>query len=201
MRKHIFIMSCFVLGFITLCTVAYYQSYKKAVDDRGNIQYKTKEPKRAVAVSNDGQRISAKCEMTTINHEISDDSEETVISQICPEYVGMTLEELNDRLVAEEKEPSLEELNKGFVRASLLSFDSKQISIIRYYSKNFIPDKYYMILEDEYVKIYYADKKTVFENTGITKERLRADEIAKLNEGMTVKDEHTLFSILEGYTS
>lgn len=204
MKKQIYIMAICVVGFFTLCTVAYYQSYKKAVNDREDIEYRTREPesdRSNVAASSDGQRISAKCEMTTINHEVSDDSQETIITKINPKYVGMTMQELTEQLKEESEKPVLEEINRGFIRAELVSFEAKKIVIKRYYSKNDIPDKYFMKLEKNYITIYYADHETVFENTGITEEQLREEEIIELKKGIDVKDEHTLFSILEGYTS
>lgn len=202
MKRYICAMAGCIVAIMALCSVAYYQSYKKAVNDGSNYVYKTKEPENeAVNVDNDGQKISAKCELTTINHEVSDDSEEKIITEITPEYVGMTMQELEDRLLSESENPSLDEINKGFIRAELVSFESKNVTIIRYYSKNDIPDKYFMILEGDYLTIYYADRETVFENTGISKDDLRAEEISALNKGISVEDEHTLISILEGYTS
>lgn len=204
MKRNIWLMVFCVVGFFALCTVAYYQSYKRMVNEQNNVLYKTKEPAKtqnSAQVVNDGQTISAKCQMTVICHEVSDDSEEQHITAVLPEYVGMDVNMLNDRLTYESTNPELSEIDKGFIRAELVSFAPKSLVIKRYYSKNDIPDKYFMVLEDNYVTIYYADRKTVFENTGISRDKLRADEIVMLNEGIAVKDEHTLFSILEGYTS
>ncbi len=54
---------------------------------------------------------------------------------------------------------------------------------------------------DGEVVVYYNDKKTIYENTGIMTENLSADEIAMLKIGYFVEGEEQLFGILENYSS
>lgn len=202
MKKIIWIYIGSIIAIMILCSVAYFTSYQKGYNDRKDFEYATKEPiPKSVDVGSDESKISAKCEMITINYEVTKNREEKIISPIIPLYVGLTVEELSKLLLDESENPDLKEIEKGFIRAELLSFSSKEIVIKRTYSQEEIPNKYYMILENNFVTIYYSDRKTVFENTGIDAEFLPLEEKQELIKGIEIKDEHELFSVLESYTS
>ena len=49
--------------------------------------------------------------------------------------------------------------------------------------------------------IYYGDKKTIFDYTGIKASRLDKKERNALKKGVEVKDEDELYGILENYSS
>ena len=51
------------------------------------------------------------------------------------------------------------------------------------------------------IVVYYSDKQTVFEYTGISADELAEEDRAGLLYGVWVKDEDELYSILENYTS
>ena len=202
MKKIIWLYIGSIIAIMVLCSVAYFTSFQKGYNDRKDYEYGTKEPTpKSVDVGSDESKISAKCEMITINYEVISNREEKVISPIIPRYVGLTMEELTKLLFQESENPNLSEIEKGFIRAELLSFSAKEIVIKRTYSKDEIPNKYFMILENNFVTIYYSDRKTVFENTGIDANFLPIEEKKELLNGIEIKDEHELFSILESYTS
>ena len=49
--------------------------------------------------------------------------------------------------------------------------------------------------------MYYGDKKTLYENTGIETRNLPEDEKNNLEAGIWIVDEEELLSVLEGYSS
>ena len=118
-----------------------------------------------------------------------------------PEYVGLTRQQLIDELNNQSENPNLDEINKGFIRAELISFSEDEITIQKTYSVDDIPDKYFIKLKGDRIVIYYADHKTVFENTQIGTKNLIEEEVEELKKGIPVEDEHKLISILEGYSS
>lgn len=61
--------------------------------------------------------------------------------------------------------------------------------------------RYYLIVVDGEVVVYYGDKKTVYEYTGIETKNLSKDDRKILKQGLEVKDDEELYSILENYSS
>ena len=51
------------------------------------------------------------------------------------------------------------------------------------------------------IVIYFGDQKTVYEYTEVAVDHLTQYEQIKLEEGIFVKDEEELYSILENYSS
>jgi hypothetical protein len=58
-----------------------------------------------------------------------------------------------------------------------------------------------LIAVDGEVVVYYGDKKTVYEYTGIETKNLSREEKTMLKKGIEVKDEEELYQILENYSS
>lgn len=202
MKKYILFSTVSIMTIILAGFIAYYHSYNKALNDRENIVYETKSPKdKAQQAGSMKEKISHKCNMITINYQVKDNSKEKVITTVLPEYVGLTRQQLIDELNNQSENPNLNEINKGFIRAELISFSEDEITIQKTYSVDDIPDKYFIKLKGDRIVIYYADHKTVFENTQIGTKNLIEEEVEELKKGIPVEDEHKLISILEGYSS
>jgi len=58
-----------------------------------------------------------------------------------------------------------------------------------------------LVVEDNEIVVYDAKWKNVYERTGIQIQGLMQEEQEKLIQGMYVKDEKELYSILEDYSS
>ena len=83
----------------------------------------------------------------------------------------------------------------------VVKFSSERLVVKKIYDSSKIKYKYYLIAIDGEVVVYYGDKKTVYEYTGIETDKLSKREVNKLKKGIEVKDENELFSILENYSS
>lgn len=201
MKKYSFIIGVGIMSVIILSYYAYYKSFEKAVNDRQDIVYNTKEPEYKNASVDNDEKVGTKCDMTIIDYQIKDGSKVKMIMNVDSKYIGLTRNELIECLNEESSNPTLEEINKGYIRSELIEFSKNAITIMKTYSEDDIPDKFYMKLRGNILTIYYADRKTVFENTDIDVYNLEATEIEELKKGISVDDEHTLFSILEGYSS
>lgn len=120
---------------------------------------------------------------------------------IPPELVGLNRAEVLSYLNQYIMEMPLEEYEKGLLSYELVSFSDKTIVLKKIYNSDAILYKYYIVVEDNVVVVYYCDKKTVYEYTGINAADLDMEERIRLSKGIEVKTEEELYSILENYSS
>lgn len=121
--------------------------------------------------------------------------------KVLPEFIGMTREELEQYWTDYVANLSIQEFEQGLLSCDLTAFSSEQITVRKTYDGSGLKYKYYMVLEQGCIVVYYSDKKTVYEHTDIFEEDLPEEEIAKLENGVYVEDEESLYSMLESYTS
>lgn len=117
------------------------------------------------------------------------------------EILGKNREEVMEYLAAYMEDLPVEEFQKGLLSYELLSFCADRIVLRKTYDSTQIGYEYYVAVFDNEVVVYYSDKKTVLEYTGISIENLPETELRKLNYGIYVKNEEELYGILENYSS
>lgn len=96
---------------------------------------------------------------------------------------------------------SADEFLAGLQSMGVVSFSSDRLVIKKIYDVTKIKYKYYLIAIDGEVVVYYGDKKTIFDYTGIKTSKLSKKERNALKKGVEVKDEDELYGILENYSS
>ena len=96
---------------------------------------------------------------------------------------------------------SADEFLAGLQSMGVVSFSSDRLVIKKIYDQTKIKYKYYLIAIDGEVVVYYGDKNTIYEYTGIETKNLTTEERTQLKKGVEVKDENELYSILENYSS
>lgn len=117
-----------------------------------------------------------------------------------PEYfVGLTRQQIDKYYDNYMQNIPVEEVEKGLQTINVLEFSSDEIVIEKIYDESSV--KYYIMDRDGYIKIYYGDKKTLYENTGIKTDSLPDTEKKNLEVGICVDNKEKLLSILEGYSS
>ncbi len=99
------------------------------------------------------------------------------------------------------KDIPAEEFLKGLQSMGVTSFSNERLVVRKIYNSSKVEYKYYLIAVDGEVVVYYGDKKTVYEYTGIETEGLHEKEKNALKKGIEVSDEDELYSILENYSS
>ena len=62
-------------------------------------------------------------------------------------------------------------------------------------------DEYYICDENGEIVVYYSDRQTIYEYTGITTEDLSDADRIKLGIGYYVSDAEELYALLESYSS
>ena len=120
--------------------------------------------------------------------------------KVASAFVGWNREELQKYLQDYLAEPPSEEQEKGLAGYDLLSFSSDYIQIEKVYAPK-QKYKYLLVVENNEVVIYDEKWEKRYEQTGIFIEDLGEEEKNKLMEGIYVKDEAELYSILEDYSS
>lgn len=180
---------------------AYYFSYKKAAEHSkkenniiGAEQIKSVDTSKQDIVMPDTECIL----------EIYDTATKQKVTGVFEnreELLGRTREELLFYLDYYMEEPPVEEFQKGLIAYELLSFSKDRVVLRKTYDSNRVLYEYYIAVFDNEVVVYYSDKKTIFEYTGISTENLPEIELRKLNYGIYVKNKEELYGILENYSS
>lgn len=117
------------------------------------------------------------------------------------ELVGLTREEVDDYCKKYMDKLPVEEYLKGLQSVGVVSFSKERLVVKKIYDSSKVAFRYYLIAIDGEVVVYYGDKKTVYEYTGIETKKLAAQERKALKKGIEVKDEQELYGILENYSS
>lgn len=117
------------------------------------------------------------------------------------ELVGLTREETDDYCKKYMDKLPVEEYLKGLQSIGVVSFSKERLVVKKIYDSSKVEFRYYLIAIDGEVVVYYGDKKTVYEYTGIETKRLSAEDRKALKKGIEVKDEQELYGILENYSS
>lgn len=95
----------------------------------------------------------------------------------------------------------VEEFLAGLQSIGVVSFSEERLVVKKIYDSSKVKFRYYLIAVDGEVVVYYGDKATVYEYTGIEAENLSQEDQKALKNGIEVKDEEELFGILENYSS
>ena len=115
--------------------------------------------------------------------------------------VGMNREQVDAYCHDYMNNMSSDEYLAGLQSMGVVSFSSDRLVIKKIYDISKIKYKYYLIAIDGEVVVYYGDKKTIFDYTGIKTSKLKQKERNALKKGIEVKDEDELYGILENYSS
>lgn len=134
-------------------------------------------------------------------YNVATDSYTTETLRPPAELVGLTREDVEDYLKEYVDQMPLSEYEEGLASMELTEFSRKQVTVRKIYNSALVPYKYYLVVRDGYVVVYYSDKKTVFEYTHIRADELSVEDQAALSEGIGVEDAGILYGILEGYSS
>ncbi len=137
--------------------------------------------------------------METYDTQTNAVTEET--SGIPVQYIGCTREEIVKLLEEYEENPSIEDLEAGFVDYSLLYFSADKIVLRKNYNSAKAGYKYCIVSERGYLTVYYIDMKTIYEYTSIETSSLPNNVQLQVIQGLYMKDLSEVFSFLETYSS
>lgn len=113
-------------------------------------------------------------------------------------YIGLNREQLKQALEEYQESPSLEDLEKGFVSAELVSFSPEKVVIKKNYEKY---DGFYLINENNMIVVYDKSMQHKFMNTGIDINALPQDLQLEIIRKKFMETEMDLYHFLESYSS
>lgn len=115
--------------------------------------------------------------------------------------VGLTREELQKELQKELDDMPISEYEKGLISNELITFSEEKVIVRRTYDKERVEYLYYLAVKNGEVVVYYSDRKTVYEYTGIAAATLAEEERLALMSGIPVQTAEEMFALLESYSS
>lgn len=117
------------------------------------------------------------------------------------EYIGLTRTQLEKSLEDYALKPSLKDVEEGFEKYQIMSFSSSRLVLRKVLAPAATQYKFYLLEENGCITVYYIDKRTVFEYTNILVDTLPSELKEQIKCGKYVRDEDSLYSFLETYTS
>ena len=147
------------------------------------------------------QVITADTRYVVERFDLTDSSRTEEEEPLPEQYIGMNREQFVDACEVYEASPSLEDQNRGFLSMYVERFSAEEVVVRKNYESSTRPEEFYLAVENNYVVVYEADKKTRFMSTGIPVQSL-SDELAEeLLNFEYVGSEAELYDFLESYSS
>ncbi|ROR29320.1 BofC-like protein [Mobilisporobacter senegalensis] len=212
--KKAYIIITSLCAIIILFSGSYYLSYKAALEQFNNNatqkdsqlvktveENKLENQEEVMEVDYVVETVKPNTKYTLETYNVKENSFSKEILGTPDFLIGLTREEIITYLSNYMKDVPIEEFEKGLISYELVSFSSKEVVLRKTYNSDNIKYKYYLVVLDGYITVYYSDKKTVYEYTDIELTNLSEEEQNKLVDGYYVKDQEELYGILEGYTS
>ncbi|MBE5935302.1 MAG: hypothetical protein E7262_05860 [Lachnospiraceae bacterium] len=149
--------------------------------------------------ASEAEKINNRTEFTTIvidkkNKTTDKDTEDAPLH-----LIGLTKVQLAKYYEYYINNLPTEEMAKGLLSVRVMNFSEDEVVIQKIYDESTV--LYYITENDGLVKVYYSDKETLYESTGIFVEDLPPIEQKNIKNGMYVENKDELISILEGYSS
>lgn len=126
-----------------------------------------------------------------------------ITEEISPTAVllGMKREDLESYLANELQNMSISEYEKGLYASELIRFSDNKVVIRKSYDADRVDYLYYVVIKNGEVVVYYSDRKTVYEYTGINALELAEETRLAMLQGMEIKTADELFALLESCSS
>lgn len=134
-------------------------------------------------------------------YDVQKDTTATDYETLPQDLVGFTREQADGYFKDYMNRLPVEEYLDGLQSIGIVSFSAERLVVKRIYDNSKVEYRFYLIAVDGEVVVYYGDKKTVYEYTGIETKNLSKEERTMLKKRLEVKDEEELYGILENYSS
>lgn len=199
----------YIISFLTICILAactYYGAYEYSVryfNDNQKILL-AEEVQMLPSVTADTSKKDIVTDVTEYVLETYNAKDFTLKEESLPapaELIGMDREKLLAYVDRYEKEPSADDMEKGFQSFELVSFSADKIVLRKTYKTLDLDYKYYLIEENGLITVYYMDKKTIYSYTDIRFDMLPEEIKKQISTGMYIADVPSLYDFLENYSS
>lgn len=118
------------------------------------------------------------------------------------EYVGLTREELMEKIKTYEKSPDAADKNNGFTGFSLVYFSENKIVLRKTYNKNSYELEYEAKVDSQgKIVIYISETGAIYTDTDIYYNQLPADTKEEIESGKKMQGLREVYDFLENYSS
>lgn len=157
--------------------------------------------KSVTAGTNNGDKLTVQTVYQVEKYDAAKDISSAEYRNLPEKLVGLNREQVDEYCHNYMNNMSADEFLAGLQSMGVVSFSSDRLVIKKIYDMTKVKYKYYLIAIDGEVVVYYGDKKTIFDYTGIKTSKLNEKERNALKKGVEVKNEDELYGILENYSS
>lgn len=200
----IYPLSMFSLGFasnMALMEYFYPGGQKESVQIEENPEPEEKEPHQIEVSMSEEPVVTANTqyilqEYDALNKQVN----ETEIN--APDkYIGLNREMLAEEIESYNQNPSLTDLEKGFIYMELVSFSGKRIVVRKSYEPVEEIKGFFLLNENHYVVVYNKSLSDIYMSTDIRVEELPQKLQEEIINMKFVEDEGELYNFLESYSS
>ncbi len=153
------------------------------------------------AVDQIAQIITADTRFVVRYFDLTDSSRSEAEEALPEQYIGMDREQFLSAMDSYEASPSLADLNQGFLSLDVERFSPEEVIIRKNYESSEKCTEFYLAVENNYVVVYEADKKTKYMSTGIPLNSLSEELIREIINFKYMGSEAELYDFLESYSS
>lgn len=154
-----------------------------------------------VETSNQNTITTKNTEYVLEIYDVYTNQVEEIAYNLPSEFIGNTREEIVKKFQKMAQDPSIEDLEIGFIDYSVVYFSPERLVVRKNYDSSNSGYKYCVVSERGYLTVYYIDKKTVYEYTSIQTDHLPTEVQLEVIQGMKFKNLNEVFSFLESYSS
>lgn len=197
----IYPLSMFSLGFAAnMAIMEFFYPGEGAVDIQTDIEVPKQEGQIEVSVS-DEPIVTANTryvvqEYNSLNAETNEVEESTP-----DKYIGLSRAQLVEEIDNYNQNPSLTDLEKGFLYMELVSFSGARIVVRKSYEPAEAVKGFFLLNENHYVVVYDQSLSHVYMNTDILVEQLPQSLQEEIINIKYVENEGELYNFLESYSS
>ncbi len=121
--------------------------------------------------------------------------------QMPSEFITLDKDELQEYLNNYMDDLPIREYLDGLISYEIIEFTDDSLTLRKTYASDWNNNEFYLCDINGEVVVYYSDKSTVYEYTGIMTADLSEEEQVRIKTGYFVADEEELYSLLESYSS
>lgn len=205
--KRIYVIISSFCGLAVAFTICYYASYVRALNNFNDNAVETKISEgnlNNVVAKADTIKINTITPFTNIvikKYDVATGITTNETQQVTDSIVGYSKEDLQGYCAKFMEKIPVDEQMEGLVSFQIESFSDKQVVLKKTYDSRNCLFKYYMVSQNGYIVVYCNDKKTVYEYTAIQVATLNPVDRKRVADGIYIKNEQELYTILEGYSS
>lgn len=155
--------------------------------------------KEIIDASTNESKIGDSTLFKTIEVDLVTTRQSEVEDKVSKHLVGLSFEQLGKYYENYIQNLPVDEVSRGLQTINIVSFSKEQVVVEKIYDASKVG--YYIVDKLGEIKVYYNDKRTLYENTGIITSELPKSEKDVLEDGIFVDSTEEVMAILEGYSS